>query len=349
MNKKTVTEEMKQAADGQIKSQQRQINYDTKDYTVELVIKKFQDDDFFIPDYQRGFVWKEKNKSAFIESVLLGLPIPFMFFADCEDGRLEIIDGAQRVRTLRAFYEGWLTLSDLPKLPALKGFTYEELSDAQKRRFLNRPLRIVVLEESTPKEIRQDIFNRINTSGIKAKESEIRRGSYPGSLTTFIDECADNELFHSLCPVTDNQEIRRERFELLLRFFAYSNNYLDFEHSVKDFLDDFLVKNQETFDKSEYNKAFADVIAFVKNTFPCGFAKTKTAKTTPRVRFEALSVGVYLALKEKPDLQVDNIKWLASEEFKKLTTSDASNNQGKLKERVEYVRDRLLESQVSHE
>ena len=117
MNKKTVTEEMKQAADGQIKSQQRQINYDTKDYTVELVIKKFQDDDFFIPDYQRGFVWKDKNKSAFIESVLLGLPIPFMFFADCEDGRLEIIDGAQRVRTLRAFYEGWLTLSDLPQTP----------------------------------------------------------------------------------------------------------------------------------------------------------------------------------------------------------------------------------------
>jgi hypothetical protein len=349
MNKKTITEEMRQEADSQIKAQQRQINYDTKDYTVELVIKKFQANDFFIPDYQRGFVWREKNKSSFIESVLLGLPIPFMFFADCEDGRLEIIDGAQRVRTLLAFYEGRLTLSDLPKLPALKGFTYEELSDAQKRRFLNRPLRIVVLEESTPKEIRQDIFNRINTSGIKAKESEIRRGSYPGPLTTFIDECAENELFRSLCPVTDNQEIRRERFELLLRFFAYSNNYLDFDHSVKEFLDDFLVHNQETFNKDEYEKIFIDVLTFVKNTFPCGFAKTKTAKTTPRVRFEALSVGVYLALKEKPDLQVDNIKWIDSEEFKKLTTSDASNNQGKLKERVEYVRDRLLESHVNHE
>jgi hypothetical protein len=110
-----------------------------------------------------------------------------------------------------------------------------------------------------------------------------------------------------------------------------------------------LVHNQETFNKDEYEKIFIDVLTFVKNTFPCGFAKTKTAKTTPRVRFEALSVGVYLALKEKPDLQVDNIKWIDSEEFKKLTTSDASNNQGKLKERVEYVRDRLLESHVNHE
>ncbi len=183
--RKYITEDQRLTADAQIKSLQRQINYDTKDYTVELVVQKFKKDEFFIPDYQRGFVWKEKNKSSFIESVLLGLPIPFMFFADCEDGKLEIIDGAQRVQTLVAFVTGKLVLSQLPKLSALHGFRFDDLSEAQKRRFWNRPLRIVVLEESTPKDVRQDIFNRINTSGIKAKESEIRRGSYPGRLTDY--------------------------------------------------------------------------------------------------------------------------------------------------------------------
>ena len=218
--RKYITEDQRLTADAQIKSLQRQINYDTKDYTVELVVQKFKKDEFFIPDYQRGFVWKEKNKSSFIESVLLGLPIPFMFFADCEDGKLEIIDGAQRVQTLVAFVTGKLVLSQLPKLSALHGFRFDDLSEAQKRRFWNRPLRIVVLEESTPKDVRQDIFNRINTSGIKAKESEIRRGSYPGRLTDYIDACSANERFVKLCPVTDAQEIRRERFELLLRFFT---------------------------------------------------------------------------------------------------------------------------------
>ena len=237
--RKYITEDQRLTADAQIKSLQRQINYDTKDYTVELVVQKFKKDEFFIPDYQRGFVWKEKNKSSFIESVLLGLPIPFMFFADCEDGKLEIIDGAQRVQTLVAFVTGKLVLSQLPKLSALHGFRFDDLSEAQKRRFWNRPLRIVVLEESTPKDVRQDIFNRINTSGIKAKESEIRRGSYPGRLTDYIDACSANERFVKLCPVTDAQEIRRERFELLLRFFAYSNCYLEFDHAVKDFLDEF--------------------------------------------------------------------------------------------------------------
>lgn len=347
--RKIISEEQRSIADVQIKSLQRQINYDTKDYTVELVIQKFQKNEFFIPDYQRGFVWKEKNKSSFIESVLLGLPIPFMFFADCEDGKLEIIDGAQRVRTLVAFVAGELVLSQLPKLNSLYGFKFEDLSEAQKRRFLNRPLRIVVLEESTPKDVRQDIFNRINTSGIKAKESEIRRGSYPGRLTDYIDLCSTNELFIKLCPVTHDQEIRRERFELLLRFFAYSNCYMEFDHAVKDFLDEFLIKNQDTFDEIAYTSEFNSVLNFVNKYFPFGFAKTKTSKITPRVRFEAISVGVALALRQNPSLSVSNVDWLKSEEFKHLTTSDASNNQGKLKERVEYVRDQLLKDALTNE
>lgn len=92
--RKYITEDQRLTADAQIKSLQRQINYDTKDYTVELVVQKFKKDEFFIPDYQRGFVWKEKNKSSFIESVLLGLPIPFMFFADCVHGHAYYYDFA---------------------------------------------------------------------------------------------------------------------------------------------------------------------------------------------------------------------------------------------------------------
>ena len=84
------------------------------------------------------------------------------------------------------------------------------------------------------------------------------------------------------------------------------------------------------------------MVSFVKENFPFGFAKTEKAKATPRVRFEAISVGVALALREKSDLRISNVDWLDSDEFKEYTTSDASNNEGKLKLRVEYVRDQLL-------
>ena len=89
MAKKKITIEQITMAETQLQTMQRQVDYDTKDYTVELLLSKFERGDFFIPDYQRQYVWKANNRSLFIESVLLGLPIPFMFFAGCDDGRLE--------------------------------------------------------------------------------------------------------------------------------------------------------------------------------------------------------------------------------------------------------------------
>lgn len=347
MAKKKVTPEQVEAAERQLKELQRQVEYDTKDYTLELLLDKFEKSDFYIPDYQRQFVWKPNNRSLFIESVLLGLPIPFMFFAGCDDGRLEIIDGAQRMQTLREFVKRKMKLSKLAKLTELDGFVFEDLSTATQRKFLNRTFRVVVLDEKTTTDIRQDLFNRINTSGVKASDSEVRRGSYPGKLTSYIEKCCKNELFVALCPISKNKAVRQERFELVLRFFAYLNDYKHFEHEVNPFLNDFLAKNLDSFDEQQYETDFIGMLNFVQKHFQFGFAKSQNATTTPRVRFEAISVGVALALRAYPNLEVKNVDWLNSEEFKVLTTSDASNNEGKLVARVEYVRDRLIEAKVN--
>ena len=347
MAKKKVTPEQVEAAERQLKELQRQVEYDTKDYTLELLLDKFEKGDFYIPDYQRQFVWKPNNRSLFIESVLLGLPIPFMFFAGCDDGRLEIIDGAQRMQTLREFVKRKMKLSKLAKLTELDGFVFEDLSTATQRKFLNRTFRVVVLDEKTTTDIRQDLFNRINTSGVKASDSEVRIGSYPGKLTSYIEKCCKNELFVALCPISKNKAVRQERFELVLRFFAYLNDYKHFEHEVNPFLNDFLAKNLDSFDEQQYETDFIGMLNFVQKHFQFGFAKSQNATTTPRVRFEAISVGVALALRAYPNLEVKNVDWLNSEEFKVLTTSDASNNEGKLVARVEYVRDRLIEAKVN--
>ena len=230
----------------------------------------------------------------------------------------------------------------MPKLNLLDGFSFSDLSTATQRKFLNRTFRVVVLDEKTTPDIRQDLFNRINTSGVKASDSEVRRGSYPGPLTDFVEECCRTELFVTLCPVSKSKAVRQERFELVLRFFAYLYNYKKFEHEVSQFLNQFLSENLHTFDEEQYRSDFEGMLSFVHDSFEFGFAKSKNATTTPRVRFEAISVGVALALKERPDLHIDNVDWLNSEEFKELTTSDASNNEGKLAARVEYVRDKLL-------
>lgn len=337
-----ITLQEKNALDRQIRKLQKEIDYDTRDFTIELLINKFKKRDFFIPDYQRNFIWNDSHKTLFLESVFLGLPIPFMFFADCDDGKQEIIDGAQRMQTLVEFASNRLKITGLKKITKLNGFYFSDLSDAQQRKFLNKAMRVIVLREDTPSTARQDLFYRINTTGLKASDSEIRRGSYPGKLTSFIEKCAKNNLFKELAPMSIKREKRYERFEFVLRFFAYLNNYEEFGHDVKEFLNNYLIENLNTFNERQFSFEFERMLRFVKDNFPYGFAKTKTSKSTPRVRFEAISVGVALALRENPNINVDNLDWLETDEFKQYTTSDASNNQGKLKQRIEYVKEQLL-------
>lgn len=340
--RKEITEEAKDLAEAQIKEQQKETKYDLRDFTVAYIIQQFQEDLFFIPDYQRKFIWPDKHRIDFIESILLGLPIPMMFVADNDDGRLEIVDGAQRIQTLEQFCAGDLVLQNLKILQNLEGFTYSDLSTAQRRKFDTKALRLVVLEDSTSLIRRQEIFHRINTSSVKAKDSEIRRGNYDTPFMKFIITCSNNEKFIKACPVSQNLLDRREREELVLRFFAYSHKYKGFKHDVGKFLDIFLSEHENNFDENLCKKEFDETMEFVERYFPFGFAKSKSAKATPRVRFEAISVGVNLALRESPNLIPKSMDWLNSKEFLQHTTTHASNSGPKLIGRVEYVRDRLL-------
>lgn len=338
-----ITDEQKNEADAQIRLKQQQVKYDTRDFVIGWLADEYKTGNFVIPAYQREFIWNEHTRCRFIESVLLGLPIPMMFFADTRDGQLEIVDGAQRMQTLVGFVQNNLTLSGLTRLDKLNGFAYDNLPIAQRQKFRSRALRCVVLEEDTTPEARQEIFNRINTSGEKARPSEIRRGSYGGKFIQFLTTQARDPAFVQLCPLTKAQLKRRENEELVLRFFAYSDRYLNFEHAVKSFLDDYVIDNTIAFNAQRLDSEFRLMLASVAAHLPNGFAKSPNATTTPRVRFEAISVGVNLALRINSKAHPRSTEWLTSPEFSSLVTSDGSNSPNRLRGRVEFVRDRWLE------
>ena len=159
----------------------------------------------------------------------------------------------------------------------------------------------------------------------------------------FITECANDQLLVSICPISESLKDRFEDEELVLRYFAYADNYKSFRHDVEKFLTQFLKANSTSFDRKRFATEFREMLLFVKKFFPFGFAKSSGAKTTPRVRFEAISVGVTLALRTDPALIPSSVsEWIESPEFEKETTTHASNSQPRLKSRVEFVRDRLL-------
>lgn len=330
-------------AENEIRERQQEVKFDLRDFTVEHIVSHFRENLFYVPDYQRYHVWSLDKQARFIESVILGLPIPMMFLAEMEDGSLEIVDGVQRISTLEAFLAGDLTLTKLERLPSLNMFGFDNLPLSQQRKLRTRALRIVVLDEATTFETRQDIFNRVNTSGEKARPSEVRRGAYQGPLMDFFECCAEDPIFRRVCPISETLRKRREPLEFVVRFFAFSERYRTFKHDVAKFLDKFVIDKSADFDKSLWHKQFMETMQFATRFYPAGFAKKPRSATTPRVRFEALAVGTNLALQRNPALAPSDLSWMESEEFERHVTTHASNSGPRVRGRIEYVRDRLLE------
>lgn len=342
--KRTLESEELAQLEMQLRDTQTTIAYDTKEYVVEVLVNRFRKGLFYIPEYQRKFVWDKNRQSKFIESLLMGLPIPFMFGIANEDGRTEILDGAQRISTISAFLNDELRLQGLERIDLLNDIYFSQLPAAQKSKLLDRSIRMVILPETVSIQARLDMFERINSGSENLRKSEIRKGAFSGPFYDFIQELANDEQFVRLCPVSEKSAARGEREELLLRFFAYSDSYLDFKHSVYSFLDNYLIdKNKNGFDRKEYEGQFRRMLDYVERNLPFGFAKSKSSKTTPRVRFEAIAIGVNLALNANPHLGDKGSGFVETSEFKKQVTSHASNSGPRLRGRVEYVRDYLLE------
>jgi hypothetical protein len=345
-------------AEGQIRALKNNVDYQTKEFTLEVLVQKYaegaeeDENEIFVPAYQREFVWSKSRQSKFIESVILELPIPYIFIATLsrnisdDEGRAEIVDGSQRVRTLHAFLNNELKLVDLEKLDKLNGFYFSDLEMSRQRKIKRQGIRVIELSDRATEDIRRDIFERINTGSDELKDMEKRKGIYTGPFYDFIRECASMEKFRKVCPISYVKERREEAEELVLRYFAYSDSYSSFRHDVRKFLDSYLKTHQENFPRERMFTEFNAMVEFATNYLPYGFRKSPVSSSVARVRFEALACGITLAQRIKPKIVGDKKqieKWINSDDFSVHVVSDASNSLPKLRGRIEYVRDRLLE------
>ncbi len=353
----------KDLINAQVETEQRAIAYDMKEFTVELYVSKYlkdiekDDNELYVPDYQREFIWDDKHQSRFIESLFLGLPVPFMFSAEIkETGRLEIVDGSQRIRTLAAFLNDELELSHLDKLSQMNGCKYSDLPVGLQRSFKNISIRMVVLSNKATEDVRNEMFDRINTSSVPLLPMETRRGIYKGNFTDFIAELAKEPRFVALCPMAKYMQNRREEEELILRLFAFSElfpNYKIVENKgVAKYLDGYLSEKNKNFNKNEklvMKKKFMALIEFIEKVYPNqGFAKTKQAIGISKPYFEAIAVGISLALTENPSLKpefkpsLEINKSNRNDFFKLIEGRYRTHTAAKIKNRIEYVKKQYL-------
>ena len=382
----TITKNQVGIAEDQIYLLRKSVKYDIRELTIEIIVNKYetgmdyQDDDFeykiksrnvlFIPDYQRDFTWDTKRQAKFIESILLGLPIPLVFVAENRNSAWEIVDGSQRIRTLHAFVKNQLSLEGLDKIDTLNSFFFKDLDSSRQGKFLDTPLRMIVLSEDADDEVKRDMFERINRGSDLLKPMEKRKGDKIGLFTDFIyDLCANSEkvkpeykeasqLLYELTPIDKWLQNRQEREALVLRYFALSDkdNYAHFpQKGIESFLDDYLdaknkaIKNlsgteQQIFFQEAYTE-FLNVLKYVKSNSRYGFRRSHNPQTK-RVIFEAIAVGVHVALKKQPNLlneehQITNI--VTMNDFRPFWQGNTHlHDASKVKGRVNFIANKLL-------
>lgn len=356
---KTIESIKQENIENQIEKLQKTVAFNTREFTIEILVSKYLkdidtgDNELFVPDYQREFVWDEERQSKLIESIILGLPIPLIFLTENYDGRLEIIDGSQRIRTLSAFLENELVLEGLEKIDSLNSLSFKDLHISRQRKFKNIPIRMIVLS-TIDDEVKTDIFERINRGSDLLFAMEKRKGIYKGDFCNFIyNDCATLPLLKKLAPLSKIVEKRQELEELILRFFALSDAYPNFNTSrqgISSYLDSYMEKKQKHFseeEKQEKLNNLKNVLNFVEKNFPWGFKKSSKQLGVSRVFFETISVGVHLALKENAniiDKKIDVTSWITENEFKnffigKFKTHDPK----KINDRINFVKKHILQ------
>lgn len=201
------------------------------------------------PEFQRKFVWDKKRQSNLVESLMLGIPIPVFYLAEGLNGTFHVIDGLQRLSTLRDFLNNNFSLRNLEHLSDYDGCSYTGDKGAKKvlpHKMLTRietaQLHFNIIEASSPSEVKFDIFTRLNTGGQPLNNQEVRNCLAEPHVRKFLNSCAESIEFKN---ATGNsiKSKRMEDQEMVLRFSGFYLQKLgltEYTGDMSPFLNDIL-------------------------------------------------------------------------------------------------------------
>ena len=238
------------------------IRITTKHFSLRDVVDQIKDGEIYLsPDFQRDYIWKERQRTRLIESILLGIPLPAFYFNQDVDGTYQVVDGVQRLSTIAMFMrdEHALTEYDLEYLVNLDGVVYSKLNPAELRRFRSTQIVVHVIEPQTPDEVKYDIFSRVNTLGSPLSAQEIRHAMSKTRSRSLLkqlsemkefDEATEWQYWRSIGDDSVRDSGRMTNRELALRFCAF-RHYSDEEYRNHPSLDAFLVAFTKKLDAEE--------------------------------------------------------------------------------------------------
>lgn len=312
------------------------------DYPVDMLVKRLDNDVIFVPEFQRKYVWSHKMASRFIESLLLGLPVPGIFLSkEPGTGKLLVIDGQQRLRTLQFFCTGIFQkrefqLKDVQS--QFEGKTYKTLEEEDRLSLDDSIIHATIVKQDEPTEDESSIFHifeRLNTGGIQLQPQEIRACIYYGDFNTLLRELNDYPDWRT---IYGKPSKRLKDQELILRFFALYFFIDKYERPIKEFLNKYMAANRylQQHDAETLRTKFTMSIDVISESL--GAQAFRRERTLNAAIFDAVMVGLTRRLEKGSLTAVSKFpstykSLLTNSEFLAVTqtgTSDAPNVQKRI-------------------
>lgn len=292
------------------------------DLSFRELIARYDDNELVKPELQRNYVWDRVEASRFIDSILLGLPVPSIFLAKTPDEKLLIIDGYQRIMTVRDFVKGVFSddntpfsLSNSDRIhERWRGKNFAQLIEEEKRKIRNTTIHAIIFMQQHPEKgdtSLYQIFERINTSGRSLLPQEIRNCVYQGALNSLLFELNTNAKWRSLWGA-ETQDSRMYDLEMILRFFTLSDDLIFDSNanpakiSLKKSLNEYMGKVRSQLEIDELREKFIQTVDFAHESFGLtAFNNLSPSDTSKFVNslsstvFDAIMIASWKVVKEK--------------------------------------------------
>jgi hypothetical protein len=283
------------------------IRVEGKNFALRHINDKIHDGDIALsPEFQRFEVWDLKRKSLLIESILLRIPLPVFYFAEDEHGKLNVVDGLQRLSTVHQFMQNKFKLKHLEYLTDCEGCFYNHadkpsLNDKYRRRINDTQIVANVIDPASPAAVKYDIFRRINTGGRPLNHQEIRNCLAAEPVRQLLRRMVERESFRraTLGSIKPN---RMEDQEMALRFIGFYRFYRPgmeisgeqhYSGNMKVFLDELvelLGKPQEQARYEAYEAAWDRAMQNAEHLFgPYAFRKCLEKDLEPGARQQLIN------------------------------------------------------------
>ncbi|MCX4973190.1 DUF262 domain-containing protein [Streptomyces sp. NBC_00620] len=337
----------------QLRGERGKVDVAVHNFSVRELVRMIVDEELNAsPNYQRKFRWEESDEALFVESVFLGLPIPPIFVATNVGFQWEVVDGLQRLSTLAHFLakdeneakfigrKRPLFLDGLEKLTELNGQTFSDLPKNLQVYFGRQPLQVISLTDKSDRQVRFDVFERLNRGGIRLTAQEVRACVYMGTFNDFIEELAEDPRLKKLVKLQRSHENDGTRAEQVLKFFAYKNSRDEFDGKVERFLNSYMGATDEGFDYKTERAIFDQALDTLYEVCDQRPFLRKQTKVTPLVQFEACLVAAGDLAAEGTPVGDVNAGWLEDQELR-ISSGAGSNTKAMLRRRLKRAKDLL--------